>query len=164
MSASYDLAAPRGNECRTNLSRPSTESLILLYLRNYVFCSFDSSRYKQLFRWGAFVSECLGAWQRAHGSDDESDDDSISPAAWAAISAQRKYFYHGRSTNFRARMRNVLIGTVDQYAEQRGVLLLSFPLRTQQTNPYGNYQRKLDYRVRPCLAKWRQNCWWSPVG
>jgi hypothetical protein len=30
--------------------------------------------------------------------------------------------------------------------------MLSVQLKTHQTNPYGNYQRNLEYRVRPCLA------------
>jgi len=61
-------------------------------------------------------------------------------------------FFHGRSANFDAGVWNVPIGTVDQCPEQWGVLLLSFLLKTHQTNPYGNYQRNLECRVRPCLA------------
>lgn len=67
------------------------------------------------------------------------------------LSAQQ-LSYHGRRANFDVGMRNVLIGKVDQCPEQWGVLLLPFLLKTHHTNPYGNYQWNLEYRVRPCLA------------
>lgn len=76
----WDISAPRKH-------RKSNFVFI-----NCVFCNVDGGKCEQLFRWDAFVNEFLGAWKSAHGSDDESGDDSISAAVWEAISAQSNSF------------------------------------------------------------------------
>ena len=132
-----------------DISAPRKHRKFNFVITKCVFCNVGGGRCEQLFRWGAFVSECLGA----HGSDDESGDDSISATVWEAISAQSNSFVMEKH-EFWCRNAKHSHRTVDQCPEQWGELLLSFLLKSHQTNPQGNYQQNLEYRVRPCLAKY----------
>jgi len=144
LSSCYDLAALCGNEFETYPRRANTGSLILLLL---IVCSATLTE-ADVSNYSAKVRLLASVWvhERVHMGQTMNQ-------VMTAFQQRRETLLSWRSANFDAGMRNILIGTVDQCPEQWGVLLLSFLLKTHQTNPQGNYQRNLEYRVRPCLAK-----------
>jgi len=55
-----------------------------------MLCNVEKGRYEQLFQWEAFGTECFGAWKTAHGSEDESGDDSA-VSLWGIIKDEVHY-------------------------------------------------------------------------